>query len=268
MYRKKQGFTLIELLVVISIIAVLMSIMMPALGKAREQARTSMCRNNLRQLHLAATLWSGDNDGWSIGARWDQPPGNSNRTSLFPYTSSKVEDGKGYGKLYVCPSARAEHMIYALSGKSGSNEESWQDRHTKCTYGSNGFMMFDIGASPGDLGPGGQGNMNQQYIHWNKRGVTKLDKVRKPDSMVYFMDHEYYCIYNATFNPLATNPLNDPIMTMPFGTRWHSVPSGKVYGYANVAWIAGHVTKEPTDFEEITSNGRYRWKDYFYDLTR
>ncbi|MGE4286803.1 MAG: type II secretion system protein, partial [Phycisphaerae bacterium] len=45
----EKGFTLIELLVVISIIAMLMAIMMPALGKARESARMTLCKTNLKQ---------------------------------------------------------------------------------------------------------------------------------------------------------------------------------------------------------------------------
>ena len=55
-----QAFTLIELLVVISIIAVLMSIMLPALRKAREQARNSVCKSNLRQLAIAALTYEAD----------------------------------------------------------------------------------------------------------------------------------------------------------------------------------------------------------------
>ena len=57
-----KGFTLIELLVVISIIALLLAMLMPALRKAKEQAKRSMCANNLHQYSLAIHSYSADND--------------------------------------------------------------------------------------------------------------------------------------------------------------------------------------------------------------
>lgn len=60
---KRQGFTLIELLVVISIIAILMSIMMPALRKARESARMAICANRQKTILTALNIYSSDNGG-------------------------------------------------------------------------------------------------------------------------------------------------------------------------------------------------------------
>jgi len=61
----RKGFTLIELLVVMVIIALLVGLLLPALARAKEEARKTQCRSNLRQIGLAMTMYAGDNGGWS-----------------------------------------------------------------------------------------------------------------------------------------------------------------------------------------------------------
>jgi prepilin-type N-terminal cleavage/methylation domain-containing protein/prepilin-type processing-associated H-X9-DG protein len=101
--RTKSGFTLIELLVVISIIAILMAILMPALRKARQQGKDVICRSNLRQVGLAANLYAEE---------WDQyiPRGASGGTEkawyqlFMPFLAQKPI-GNDYRtvKIYRCP---------------------------------------------------------------------------------------------------------------------------------------------------------------------
>lgn len=67
MAKTKNGFTLVELLVVIAIIALLLSILMPSLNKAREAGKRAVCVNNLHQLVLGWMLYTEDNKGQLMG---------------------------------------------------------------------------------------------------------------------------------------------------------------------------------------------------------
>ena len=75
--RKERGFTLIELLVVIAIIALLVSILVPSLKRAREAARQTICGTNERALLAALTVYMADYDGHN--------PAGSGAHPVFPY---------------------------------------------------------------------------------------------------------------------------------------------------------------------------------------
>ena len=68
MFAQRRAFTLIELLVVMVIIALLVGLLLPALGRAREEARKTQCRSNLRQIGLAMNIYANDNQGWTPAA--------------------------------------------------------------------------------------------------------------------------------------------------------------------------------------------------------
>ncbi|MFH1371752.1 MAG: type II secretion system protein [Planctomycetota bacterium] len=103
MISRRGGVTLVELLVVIAIITLLMGILLPAINRARQQAQATICRSNLKQIGLAAYLYT---DAWN----WYLPrgTGSTNRTwfQLFlPFLShrQKQNDYRSV-KIYRCPS--------------------------------------------------------------------------------------------------------------------------------------------------------------------
>jgi len=95
-FRARSGFTLIELLVVIAIIAILISLLLPAVQAAREASRRTQCRNNIKQLALAAHNYNDVNRVFPAGQmvlNFSTKPkfrGYSLFVYLLPYVEANV----------------------------------------------------------------------------------------------------------------------------------------------------------------------------------
>ncbi len=89
-FRRPLGFTLIELLVVIAIIAILVALLLPAVQSAREAARRSQCKNNLKQIALAVHSYSETHSQYPISVAWNGEKENfhgafSDKVQLLPF---------------------------------------------------------------------------------------------------------------------------------------------------------------------------------------
>ena len=168
-----KGFTLIELLVVISVIALLLSILMPSLSKVKEQTKQTVCMSNMRQIGFGFSLHGQDNEGYTLpdyrhnGMPWD--------ASLGPYLATRTHDA--CKKTFVCPSDKHLRKFDPLGNKF--NED---DQFLARSYAINAGL-----ANRADLSyiPGMEGNSS--YI------PAKYQEVIGPSRVIHLMEFHLGC---------------------------------------------------------------------------
>jgi prepilin-type N-terminal cleavage/methylation domain-containing protein/prepilin-type processing-associated H-X9-DG protein len=146
----EKAFTLIELLVVIAIIALLTSILLPSLTRAKEMARSAVCRSNIRQLYLANLSYASDNNGYYVPAAADMFDGYGGRLrwhgvresstvssdpakNNFDPTLGPLADSLCDGEVKQCP----ESVNFETSGSKNAFEAS---------CGGYGYNMIGVGS--------------------------------------------------------------------------------------------------------------------------
>ncbi len=209
--RSTAAFTLIELLVMIAIIAILAGMLLPTLGKAKEQARKISCYNNLKQMGLAMQMYADEFNGRI-------PRGNLPYWWLtyIPYLggTSASRDQFGRVKVYTCPSYpnKRQVMCYVVN--------AWQFSSPRDTTGS------------------------------EVTGPTSLNRLQSPVETIYFADNEsasWRPIFTVT-NIIGSDDLNDVWSPthLPYGASGRTLSSerrvaAKRHGEgANLMYFDGH----------------------------
>ena len=223
MMGKRRGFTLVELLVVISIIALLMAILMPALNRARELGRRAVCMGNLKQLALAWVMYADENGGDLVNGEagdWTrtrpnptppptdiviQPPwvsdipldNNGNPTINKRQQERKIRDGALWEyaknpKVFKCPAGQVNHsvtyaIVDAMNGAKQAGavaDQVWANNRGDLTKTHNKLVFIDIGKVRG----------SSYHVHYNNGQWGSPPSIRHRDgtTVSYADAHSIY----------------------------------------------------------------------------
>jgi prepilin-type N-terminal cleavage/methylation domain-containing protein len=274
--RIKKGFTLVELLVVISIIALLLSILMPSLGKAKEQARMVVCKSTLKQWGTVFSLYAQENDGKFMAGYWNQKAGfpTVHTTDQWPGALKPYYQNP---KLRLCPNAiRAAtyfHSNYKFPtgpdqawGNFGNNtsKNSAFDGEWYGSYGINGWVHNPPATT--DLYPGYRDSLKTDAFLRKASVPNASNTPLMLDALwleLYPTPTDTVCntpaeVYNA-INPYGSNAGGLPRACVPRHSSANgykqnvifldsSVRDVKMMEFWGLKWHRGFVQRIPTNF--------------------
>ncbi|AQT70279.1 putative major pilin subunit [Anaerohalosphaera lusitana] len=211
--RLRKGFTLIELLVVISIIALLLAIMMPALGMVKEKARSVVCRTNLKQLYLGATVYASENGGKLVqyDVQQNGTPARLWISRMSDYVgdvdesrycgSAKVDESASAGSIGTARKCWAVNVLSNSASQNsgqynGDGDSSGQGYETECgSYAYNGWLYS----------PDQNGNVGADT---SKSYRGKLYGIRQSASVPMFADAIWYEAWPLAGETIDKNSFN------------------------------------------------------------
>jgi prepilin-type N-terminal cleavage/methylation domain-containing protein len=188
-HNQRLAFTLIELLVVVSIIAILASLLIPAISLAQSMAKTTKCGSNLRQIYVATLAYTEDNEGALPPAMLDQSSGPNDLfwfSLIGPYADSAKGSNGSYQNLrqnsiiWGCPSFKKNPTI---NWNCGYGMNHWLKRPTPT--GNPTLTSYKLDATATNL--------------YGTYAVFTLDAIDYPSTRPLFGDSSLW--YLATFTP-------------------------------------------------------------------
>ena len=227
--RKAEAFTLVELLVVVAIIAMLVSILLPALGAARSSAQSVVCKSNLRQLALANIGYATENRDFLVLASADMLGANLKRwhgerdtiDDAFDSGRSHLRDYLGDGEVKECPG-----RINFVKG------EGWGESFEK-GCGGYGYNKSYLGSREWDK------------ISWDEIYVrsTNQEEISRPGATLMFADAAM--AKGTVKNLIEYSFVEPPYFVSGGATCSASYMSPSMHfrhgGRANIAWADGRV---------------------------
>jgi prepilin-type N-terminal cleavage/methylation domain-containing protein/prepilin-type processing-associated H-X9-DG protein len=204
----KRGFTLIELLVVVAIIAILAALLLPTLGRAKEQGKRSACLSNLRQWGLALDMYLDDNNqvfpDFSIPNNTPAAPGGYDQDNIH-WTDLALFAAEGYGNA-AWFNALPPYVMQQALWQFAANPTNFVEGHSIFTCPTARFI-------PGEVDP-----LNRVAFSYgiNFKGTNgaapaatpfKANAVRHPAAFVFFSDVRANSLEVPFYGAKATNDL-------------------------------------------------------------
>jgi prepilin-type N-terminal cleavage/methylation domain-containing protein/prepilin-type processing-associated H-X9-DG protein len=212
--KPRSAFTLVELLVVIGIIALLISILLPSLSKAREQGNTIKCLANMRSIMQGFAMYSTDNKGTIMPCGTNKQGWWCNLLVDFNYIKAPTcpaseKDTRGpmtEGNPFFCPSGNMEFFPPDLTNNTMIPANRKDTRGATCTRhvspGTNTCVDIWYGINADEGNKTTTGTPTRRIQNYPSDGYLKLNMVRKHTEMVIIFDGLIYHHMNVNANRL------------------------------------------------------------------